>query len=59
MEVEVNYLKGRIVDWGHFCCLFFFFCFSHLVYFCRHCGKLCTLVHTVEKAGQSCVLVCP
>lgn len=24
MEVEVNYLKGRIVDWGHFCCLFFF-----------------------------------
>lgn len=23
MEFEVNCLKGRIVDWGHFCCLVF------------------------------------
>lgn len=56
MESEVDYLKGRIVDWEHFCCFFFF---SHLVYFCRHCGKLCTIVHTLEKAGQSGVLFCP
>lgn len=57
MEFEVNCLKGRIVDWGHF--VVWFFGFSHLVYFCRHCGKLCTIVHTLEKkAGQSCALFC-